>query len=579
MRISSVLLFLFSCSAFAQSDVAPLLNVLENPTPDAQVCTQADFQSCVTALCGDRTRYQRRQDADYEALYDAQAFGSLDSVRTRIRATLERQRQRNVDFARDMKTRIAAGTFTLNTESWDEFMWDDRAHAAFANNIEWDLDRNAPLDRKISYRLTGLEGRSPAFRSALEAYAREELRTRADLNTLLGNNLLTDDQLRETIAESQRIAGDAVTPELRARLERGENLQSVAWDFYILRPREKQSKYTCRTAECRTGLAREVTTQLVPGLTRFEDSNLQPDFVDRHLPQCLSAFVQSAVRAPESEAMIASFPAMRENFLNTAMSNLSAHSRDAFKKYLEEEVDYSTNMIQNPRTSLDSSFAEAGKPYPNVGTDILTRDAISSGPKDRMNPLLGLDVCVGPAFFESDSFTPNPVIVEGDSDGNTRVLTDPNRRDRISLSGFNCAHPDLGEGVFLHELGHALSFVLSKDRLSTSSKETFLNLRNCIRGAGPDLPGNERFPGDRRMTEEDMADFLAAKIPSTSPNPSSCQLISEMNLMVMNNRESDHAPSMVRLIRDARARGALPPACQPIYQQYHSEFRAESCSR
>lgn len=576
MRIPLILFLFLPLSVFAQNDVGPLISVLESPAPDARVCTQEDFNSCVNALCGDRRGYQRRQDADYEALYDARTFGSIESVTARIRATLERQRLRNITFARDLKGRIAAGTYSIKTDAWDEFQWDNRAHEIFANNIEWDIDRNQPLDRKISFRLTGVEDRSPAFRTALEAYAREEQRNRSDLRTLIGNHVMTDAELRASIVESQRIAGDLVTPQLRERLQRGDNIQTLAWDLFILRPNEKQ-KYSCSTPECRTGLTRELSTQLVPALTRFEENNQRQDFVDQHLPQCLSAFIQSAVRAPESEAMIASMPAMRERYITSALSGLSDHSKDAFRKYLEDEIEYSTNLSQNPRTSLDSSFEEAGRPYPPAGIEILQRDAFFSTQKDKMNPLLGLDACAGPSFFESDAFSPNPAIIEGDSDGNTKILTDPNRKDRISLSGFNCAHPDLGEGVFLHELGHALAYVMSHDRLSTSSRETYVNLRQCIRNAGPDLPGNDRFPGDRIATEEDMADFLAAKVTTTSAHPSSCQLITENSLMVMENLQTDHSPATVRLLRDARARGPLPPACQPIYTQYHSQFRAETC--
>ncbi len=531
----------------------------------------------MTALCGDRTRYQRRQDADYEALYDASAFGSIESVTARIRATLERQRQRNVEFSRDIKTRIAAGTYSINTDSWDEFLWDNRAHEMFSNNIEWEFDRTQPADRKITFRLTGTEDRSPSFRNALEVYAREELRNRTDHRTLISNHLLTETELRESIRESQRIAGDLVTPELRARIQRSENLQDLAWELVNLRPREKQ-RYSCQSTGCRSGLARELSTQLVPSLTRFEENNLRPDFVDQYLPQCLSSFIQSAVRTPESEAMLASMPAMRERYINTALANLSSHSKDTFKKYLEDEVDYSTNLMQNPRTSLDSSFAEAGRPYPPAGIEILMRDASTSNQKNKMYPLLGLDVCAGPSFLESDAFSPNPVIIEGDSDGNIRNLTDPDRKDRISLSGFNCAHPDLGEGVFLHELGHALSHVMSRNRLSTESKATFITLRSCIRSGGPDA-NNGRFPGDRLTTEEDMADFLAAKVSTASAHPSSCQLQTDSSFMVMENTQNDHSPPTVRLLRDARARGPLPPSCQPIYNQFHTQFRAETCSQ
>lgn len=566
MRIVPVLFFVFSFSAFAQSDVVPLLNVLENPAPDARICTQEDFQSCVTALCGDRSRYQRRQDADYEALYDARAFGSIESVTARIRATLERQRLRNIEFAREFKSRIAAGTYSLNTSSWDEFMWDNKAHEMFANHIEWEFDRTQPADRKITFRLTGTDGRSPAFRNALEVYAREELQNRIDHRSLLYNYLLTENELRDSIAESQKIAGDLVTQDLRNRINRGEDLQNLARDLFNLRPENGPIQmYNCRSTECRSGLAREISSQLVPGLTKFEESNQRPEFVDQHLPQCLSSFIQSAVRAPESEAMLASMPAMRERYINSALSNLSAHSKDTFKKYLDEEVDYSTNLMQNPRTSLDTSFAEAGRPYPAAGVEILLKEAPSSGPKDKMNPLLGLDVCAGPSFLESDSFLPNSVFNEG--------------KDLISLSGFNCAHPDLGEGVFLHELGHALSFVMRENRLSTESRATYLSLRDCIRNAGPNLPGSDRFSGDKLTTEEDMADFLAAKVPTNASHPSSCQLQTNTNLMEMDQGSRSHSSATVRLLRDARARGPLPPSCLPIFNQFHSQFQAETCSQ
>lgn len=341
------------------------MTVLENPAPEARYCTQADFEACYTAVCGDRSQYQRRQDADYEALYDSIAFGPPATVRERLSVIIERQRQRNIKFATDLKSQIEAGAYSISTKDWDEFKWDNEAYKLFSDNIEWETDPAQPIDKKITYRLKGTEGKSPAFLEALKAYAREKLADFSDIRTLVENNLLSDEELRTTIRSLQTSLGDKVTPELKSRIESGKELGDVAFSLVVLR-KNKISAYMCKSPECRTNMTRHLTQNLLPSLENFRKENANPLDLNSYLARCQSAFMQSAVRAPEFEAITNSLPALRERYLNTALAGMSTHSKTQFKKYLEEKVEYSTGIYQNPRTSLETSFVDSGRPYTSI---------------------------------------------------------------------------------------------------------------------------------------------------------------------------------------------------------------------
>lgn len=573
MRIVPILFLFSSLSVLAQSDVGPLISVLENPVPEARNCTTADFDACVKAICGDMSRYKRRQEADYEALYDASKYGALSTVREKLETVLEQQRQKNLKFVSELKTQIEAGSFSINTSKWDDFEWDNEAYKLFSESIEWETDPSKPIESKISYRLKNTEGKSPEFIEALKAYAREKQADHSDIRTLVENNLLSESELRTSITSLQSSLGNRVTPELKARIESGSDLSNVAFSLVILRDRPL-SAYMCKSPECRANISRHLTKNLLPSLESFREENANPFFVASQLPRCQAAFMQSAVRLPEFEAVKNNLPALRERYINSALAGLSAHSKGLFKKYLEEGVNYSTGVFQDPKASLEASLSSSSKPYSDEERDEHLYN-LSKGKYQDFT--LGLDACKGALPLEADSFVVNPMVYEGRADGTTKVTGDPNGKDHINISEFNCSHPDLGEGVLFHELGHALSYLFHKNEVSPESRESYTKLRVCITQAADDKPGNERYRGDRLTTEEDMADFLARKI-MTSQHPSSCQLVYPENMTIMTQSEDSHSPSMRRLLLDARAKGTQPAVCDPITIQYGHQFGAEKCS-
>lgn len=572
-------LLLLSSFAFGQTSIGTYLPALESVNPEAYQCTSEDFRNCARSLCGENSNYQDRNEAVYEQLYDSKAFGSIDSVKSRLKLVLESQRKRNLEFIKEMRLKILAGEFAVTTSDWHAEDWEREAEKAFKPFLEWVIDKSKPIDEKISIKLTGIEGQTPQFKEALRIYADERAKSLSVPRTLIENKLFQPQELQKFISESRKSLGDEKIPsDVLAQLDKGDDPYSAAWSLHLLLPKQPES-YACQSPKCRNALSRHLGNELVPLLDKFQAENERPDFIESHLPRCVSSFIQAAVQAPESEAMISSMPDIRKRFMEKGLSSLSEHSRQTFSAYLDEKVEHITGLPQNPRNSLVTSEQEVSRPHTLEGGDTLLKSFNTY--KDHFDPVLGIEACKRREMIETDHFRLNPMTTISRSDGTVRVIGDPEGKDRIQLRAFSCTHPDLGEGVYAHELGHALSFFIRNEGISKESMKVFLDVRACLaeRGVG-EAPAGKGFEMDRMTTEEDQADFYSFLATKGNPHLYNCKAVDIHSLESQSamSPNDEHSPPFVRLMREARVKEIpLPDACVRVFQQHSAKLGVEAC--
>ncbi len=162
----------------------------------------------------------------------------------------------------------------------------------------------------------------------------------------------------------------------------------------------------------------------------------------------------------------------------------------------------------------------------------------------------------------------------------------------IHVSPHSCAHPATGLSVVAHELGHALSHLISEHKASSESAQTYLRRRQCVVGLSPILPvkmpegSQQKFTIDRLTTEEDMADWVMQKAVPFDQYPSTCDFLKvdasgqyDPKFLEILPAEGDtHSGSLMRMVREWHSqKGSLPASCQQLISAHTGLVEARAC--
>ena len=162
----------------------------------------------------------------------------------------------------------------------------------------------------------------------------------------------------------------------------------------------------------------------------------------------------------------------------------------------------------------------------------------------------------------------------------------------IHVSPHSCAHPSTGLGVVAHELGHALSHLISEHKASSESAQTYLRRRQCVVGLSPILPvkmpdgAQQKFTIDRLTTEEDMADWVMQKAVPFNEHPITCDFLKVDSsgqydpkyLEILPAEGDTHSGSLMRMVREWHAKnGSLPASCQQLIGAHTGIVEARAC--
>lgn len=257
----------------------------------------------------------------------------------------------------------------------------------------------------------------------------------------------------------------------------------------------------------------------------------------------------------------------------TALPWWSEHTKEHFKKFVKEQAQvahqFNSEKVITKENLIQNRNMTNNKLHPQVFIDTLLKAENSNAN----------------TFGQAIPFCPSPNHTLNDSFQFT--LNKP----ILHVSPYSCDHPEIGEGIVAHELGHGLStFMNAHADKSPESAKKYQEIRKCINQQSPDqsliLPDQVMlaFPGDTLTGEEDTADWLSFN-GTTPGTPVSCSFLpvkdnayDPRGLKLKPAQNDSHSAGFLRAIRQIMAqKQSLSVACQKVVNAYKGIVEVGIC--
>lgn len=635
--MKTFLIFAIFSLSTAQAADALFLRVLSRLNNDGVLPQQslacqaggqnAEFaQACAVQLCGDShsapTVYIT--DARIEEWTKPEVMARFSEIEESLKKIIDSNNQKNRTALANLRKRIAAGNLAIGKDT-DQEGYDKIADAYFEILLNPDFDLEKPLSERFKTSVVQIPSHTPEIKAALQSYAaaysenlkkdftnacymgvyspneaKEELKRRFDLfdarlqaalkmnPQLLAENKEQIEKIRSEVNSGEEVDLEVIG-EGSAYLTYFDNLLARATSQDQLWPPIDSNK--CKSDVCKRGVSALVAQGDWKKLADEMEARLNdPQLAQQQLNYCRSNFASLSLKDSESQRIREALPRVRTQFMARVAKKFSTHSREAFEKYLNENLSY--NFASDEYEPLDEYIKKVNDRADDTEQDDVASSAglfqrllkIKDPYSDMLNLVTDAD-CGGYGATAWDSFMPvqpgNEEWVPSDGDPT---------KDNVQISHFSCTHPAQGEQILAHELGHALSQAFSDKELSESSYVEFMRMRECVNGwADPNVPelamSFVQHEGDFMRTEEDNADLVAYMFAHDNPALMSCALLQPelsgngyVSPSITNIHLFDsHSSPLTRAIREAmHKRLPLPAACQQLIGP-ESSMRFNTC--
>lgn len=581
----------------------------------------AELEACAISLCGpaETAIVAQVNDQNFFLYVQDGIKERFPELKEPVQKIYQRKKDHLKKFITKFKEKLIDGKPQIDFDQWT-YQYSTYTYSTYEDFIRTETDTTKPINERMTVKVDPPKDASEAFIKGLNSYAEEKKKfTLASPNEAIRSDLYTNEEAQQMVKdlwkktyESYR-AEQAKNPDfLKGHAERFkeyENESSIEstdnWNLGniysslnnlnndILRELKQPTidyEYQVKcTDDCKTGIKDFLTSLNYPDMLSKLEKSMEELTEEDALTNCQANLIEAALKESDNKKFMDNFPKVKKDFLEKNFANFSAHSKQAFENYLEQELNLS--FARSHEETVDGFIEKLQKDTeetdPNTGESI--EDLISNllykrdwSDKSKMDADIGACYNNGAAFAAWDAYAP-----AGNS--NSEPDADPNK-DNIFVSLFSCTHAQQGIGVMSHEMGHALSYVMSKDKLSEESKKKFLEIRKCVTDSHIDpktLPGSLiDHSGDSLYTEEDMADVISYNAIEQNGPIFTCALLETnqagtkfKDLSLTNKHPQDsHSSPLLRVLREAvYKKRDLSPACKQVIEKNKEKFRFKTC--
>ena len=206
---------------------------------------------------------------------------------------------------------------------------------------------------------------------------------------------------------------------------------------------------------------------------------------------------------------------------------------------------------------------------------------------DEIDPIDEIYTC-GTTSRVWDSFISVDSIKQHGSDELKKKFAESGVNDQVTASDFSCQNADHGHNIMMHEIGHALSNLILKVKLSESSSAIYAKARACVTSQvtnfSPAKINEFLHEGDSRTTEEDTADLLAALSAPQDKKIYFCPLLLKSPIMntyadlSFKSSKGVHSSAFSRVIFEAINKDIpLPQSCLKLIEEEKPAIRLKKC--
>ena len=285
------------------------------------------------------------------------------------------------------------------------------------------------------------------------------------------------------------------------------------------------------------------------------------DFEDA-IAECKATMTLASIKARDTSEMEKEYPKLIEKFKNNKSLKFSDHSKDLLLKKIDKDL--KVNFNHNPYEKMQLGVEPWRKEVKSEPHTSLSTKYIAVTNKDNAQYLVKVPRCkkIEKVATISDAVAYDLQKNEG----------------QLYVSPFSCEHTHLGKEIMAHELGHAVSFMISATAgMSSETQDNFSKMRVCSRQE----KRSTKFPGlfsphegDKWTTEEDTADLFSFALSENKEDFMGCALVapagdSYQGLKMRKSFLDTHSAGIQRLMVELQYKnpGKITEACAEVIKR------------
>jgi hypothetical protein len=580
----------------------------------------AEIEACAVSLCGpaETAAVAHINDANFDLYVQNGVKERFPELEAPVKEIVKKKQESLKKFIEKFRLMQTSGKPIFEFESWTN-EYEGFTSLVYGNYATIITDITKPLDERQTYKITPPEGASETFTKGLTAYAESKIKlSLKNVSEGIHNELYSNEESKLIVEELWKSlykmwdAEIAKNPDfmkdskeefnkykdLDTFINGDQNSLGNAYTYlYYLKSKILGSlnlpiiyldyRMDCND-NCQSGIKEYLSSLKLSDMLKDLEKKSSEYKIEDALYSCQAALILKSLKDSDKNTFLAHYPETKKTFLNKTFDKYSSHSKSTFEKYLDEGVNLS--FVKETPTSVESFLDDLKATATSEDTEeessnsTLVQELLDLrdwSDKTIMKP--DLDPCDEPngAFAAWDSFSPN-----GAEDGTDE---DPAKHN-IAVSLFSCTHGPQGKGVVSHEMGHALSYAFSKNKLSTDSKVEFLRIRKCVNDSHVKASKLDssflKHENDTLYSEEDMADVISFNAIDPAGPIFTCALLETnptgtkfIDLSLVNKYSYDtHSSPLLRVLREAIYKNRnIPASCKQVIEKNKDKFRFQPC--
>lgn len=602
--------------------------------PEQNQCADSSelMKKCALDLCGPPKDNPSSllTDFTFDKYVQPDKMKKFETVEEDLKELIDLQFKENDAFITKLKEDLDKEGGSINFDTLKPWDYGNLATRRFYNYAHFTTDTSKPISERVTYILDFPPDASETLKKGVTAFAEGQKKMMETVFTqgvydgfytleeaekklkLRWEKFLLDyetrkkvkpDYLKDNAEEIEKIKTELSTAKFQNLMDLGHfssRLDTMeGYATFVKTGHFPAPTYLCEQEDCKKAIKEEIgKIDFKEMIKEFEErSQDRQKLTSQKMAFCKSQFAMKTIKSYENEKFKKLIPEVKAALLKNVLSTYSEHSREAFKKYLDNEIHFAVRTFTNDEDQFIDQVKEDLNSRRNYGpandTTSLIERALSlfdyNDVLGRMSPLNKMYICEdSTASITWDSFLPKK-LVKKDSEG---LYPDDNPdKDNINISMFTCTHHQHGKGILAHELGHALSWAFYDNKLSEKSYKEFMEMRACAnklykKDESSAKPIFFEHNNDKYRTEEDMADLIGYKTIPDKSNFVGCSLLEPsedgtayQNVEIRNSIDADsHSSALLRVLQEAiHKRRAIPASCQEVINNNKDNYRFEPC--
>lgn len=593
---------------------------------DSGVSGGEHLQQCTIALCGEASKLKNAQFTNSSAneYIKPDSLLKYEKHEAKVNRVIDRALEIKSDLLKRFHTIANESDFDWKSLNLNDEEFDKLSDSVYSDYLNVNVKSEGPITERIKFKIINTENSPQQFVNGLRHYKKEKEKAYTE------NYLYSLNYGIYTVGEA-RIILQKKWKEFRSyynkKLTEDENFLDSAWkdqvdtirdnvyaDAYLIgediiydlafiahvselinmpgRIDNLKNVSLCKSEQCRNGVLLSLKnkelrdSQETYNIKTKEEISEQADLFYSH---CKSEYLLSNRIDYNKDEIRKRIPLLINKLVKTVSQFSSNESSAKIQKHFEDDINFSLNLVESDE-DIEGTFTT------EIGAATTLIDGIPNNYNNRnisevVSDLLKLKDISYMCDLKSDGIVWDRFIYEGRETKNYHRTDYNPEKNNILISQFSCIHEEYGEGIIIHELGHALSHFLLNNKVSADTYKWYLDKRQCVTNnyKNKSIPRSDEFThnNDRFRSEEDMADYIHSltRINGNNKELLTCAMLSVssnskayLGLSLEAEKKDPHSSGLMRVIMEALIIGKeIPDSCEILISSNKDRFGFKKC--